>query len=295
MARTPEYHPIRNRLGRLTIATLTPPFPMPEIRHMGQWGDFKRLVEGEGKGGIIWYNHTSRAETLALPQVIIAELKPSTPVMLPIALHQIESGFGPALSWLVNHSNAVLCPVITDNTREKYLKKGKPLPSAEVKKQYEKEYLGLAVETLARGGVVAVDPQGTRLPELRIPKMPATSLLARKIKEQGLADKVVNIAVGMTYRNQDRYDRRGASGYNPLGRLDMRFGNVFSLHDILDAKRNEGERWGAAHSRIVIEQIAELLPARLRGAYGYVLSPELSEPTIPPFKKLHRSTVLFRR
>lgn len=121
MARLPEQDFRRERRGRFYLTT---PGLMPEIRSTGQWEAFKTHVEQEGKGGIIWFNHSSKAELLALIKLMALLPDPSTPIMAPIALHQQKV----ALTALANRSNAILCPLVTTNTIEKYKKKGLPLP-----------------------------------------------------------------------------------------------------------------------------------------------------------------------
>lgn len=249
-----------------------PPFPMPEIAAIGDFRSFLDIVRLRDTGGVVFYNHATKGGPLAIAKVMATMCPPEMPVMFPVSLHN-KNG---VLDWVVDRSNGHFQYLVTQATREKYQKKGRELPTLKEAAAMLSEYKQVAADTIKAGGIVVVDPQATRTATLQTPQEPVVSVLLKGLKGKGVPlDVVTGICVGVASHNGKNDTSKG--GIRPFERLDMRFGEHFTLNEIPDQD-------------FVMNRLGLLVPSEMQGAYKSVGEPVSDRKPTKPSR-----TAIFRR
>ncbi len=131
------------------------------------------------------------------------------------------------------------------------------------------EAFRVAQRILDGGGVLLVFPEGTRSPTGGLQKpRDGVALLA-------LRTGAAILPVGVS--GTDRFWPRGKAPH-PGGSVTLRVGEAFTLADVLGDAKTDRKAAKARATDAIMDQIAALLPARHKGAYG----PADAVPTPPP-------------
>lgn len=237
----------------------------------------RETVVNSPHGAIFAVNHFSKEEMTGTGALLARFIPPETTILAPINWTYLQPKVtGPAMQYLMDHSNGLLAPIVNDSTIDKInerAKKGKKPYSSDPpsKLQSVKNYMRMSREVLSRGGVVVVAPQATRYPEgLTEPQGTMRSFLTAALNnkdEDGPTPlKPLIIPVGVSLNGVHEYGEK-TKDYNPMHRLIYRMGDPIHPDEVLALDGPKEKPFGHA-DELVYATLAGLIDPGLRGVYS---------------------------
>lgn len=189
-----------------------------------------------GIGLAIPYTHPSRLDPHRLAKLWKYNEFAEREVLFPISLHQYTIGaIIPA--W---PTGLKFHPVITRETIERFkaaqAKQGNEITDRQARiqlgKPAERDYLDVAVDTLAHGGIVCYAPTTTRTPELAMPpgRLRPSDLLFNAAASRGVRFGVLVTA----YEINGAEDYQAFRGLNLFKRYTLHTGDAFLDEELVD-------------------------------------------------------------
>lgn len=235
-------NPFERTARRLTV-TVSNPLLKHEMTDKDHSVEKAKEALGRGEGVMILFNHFSTRDP---PLIIsIAFEMGSKKVVAPIASH---------MDHLVYHVigkliGVTIKPIVTKNTVKE--NKNRKLGDGMIR------YHNNAIRFLKEGGIVAMSPQGTRMPHLGEPDNRTVGSFMAAAK--GKHFETFNVLViGLGIKGIDDYsDRRGL---NPHEIYTVNIGSCLTRQELMDRAGNDPR----AVDGIVYEELRKVIPSSYR-------------------------------
>ena len=250
MGRKETDTPIGIQIARAVIEkALTSTVLRSEIIHPERLNK-PREISRSGTGLVIVPNHFSRKEPVQVLQVPFGDgLMRTREVLIPIAKHQrmfVIDVFSPLFGIKPRY-------IVTKETVERAKRKNMQMP---VLNDGLAEFTSDVFDSLRKGGITIIFPQGTRRSELGTAddNPPTISTFLLKAKRKGV--KLGFLFVGVDAHGIKDYGKAG--GYNLFKKYTLTIGNTLTDEEMLE--RAEGNFRNA--DKIVYEELATLVSSR---------------------------------
>lgn len=185
-----------------------------------------RKMVYRGNGLIVAHTHANKGDSPRVVKMLYTDPVISTrEFVIPIAIHQVK----PWQSIVADLLCSPNLPVVTKETQKVFQGRGLPQIPREETKSIMDGYISQGVDTLQRGGIAVIAPQGTRQPFLGELTSAISLLVGRSVREN--VDNLAILFIGAEIP-EGKIAKLNSINHGLLYRLNI--GNCFSLKRLLE-------------------------------------------------------------